>query len=325
MTFLKKLQKWGPQLPLDELIVQVNTIYHSFEATTYDQRHPEVHQQLPPIWKDMLTHASKLVESGKLHILDYGCGTGFEAEQLLENIPHNRIGSLVCFDSSPEMLSICQHKIQKLFAPTLFFDNLKEIPDSFKYNVLLTNSLLHHLPNPLESIASIDDFLDEGCVWCAGHEPSKRFYKNNSCIELLAEYNRVRLLRKCFNPLEVFRKISQRILREEGVCEQTAQESFRKNLFAHRPPSQIIGLLVDYHVAHSATEAHEGRGFCAKEMSQKLEGKWRLSWWKTYSFMGPFNEIGLNKKWENKVASIAKEYPYDGANFCGVWKRFNFR
>lgn len=320
MTFAKEIEKWRPQLPWDELIIEVNKLYHSIEAGEYDQRHPEVHQQLPPLWKEMVAQALKLLPTG-MHILDYGCGTGFEAQQVLENIPLNRIGSLVCYDPSPEMLSICRNKIQQLYPSALFFDELTNIPKEKKYNLLLTNSLLHHLPKPLEYIGAIEKDLDADCVWCAGHEPSKRFYKNEACLRLLAEYNRMRRLKKCFQPNEIFKQIRKLLGNEEGINAQTALESYRRNLFALQPPAQVIGLLVDCHVAHSSTEAEEGRGFSIDEMMRQLDGRWLLSWGKTYSFMGPFSETSLDQKWKNKSASLAEKFPDDGSNFCCVWKR----
>ena len=48
-------------------------------------------------------------------ILDYGCGTGFEARELLEGLPRDSIGELVCFDPSREMLRLCQMRISPIF------------------------------------------------------------------------------------------------------------------------------------------------------------------------------------------------------------------
>jgi len=321
MSFLNEIEKWGPQIPLEHLIVEVNKIFHSYEAQVYDSSHPEVHIQLPPIWKEMLQHAMSLTSPQLLHILDYGCGTGFEAQQAIENIPKSRIGSLVCYDPSKEMLSKCRKKIEPIYSAALFADDIENIPTDVKYNLLLSNSLLHHLPKPLEAIEAIQGKLTTDCIWCAGHEPSNRFYKNPECIKLLNEYKLYNRLIKILQPYEVMKRILMYLGIGKDIRVSTAKEAYRRNLFASQPPAGLIGLMVDYHVAHSLSEVHDGRGFCIDDLSSHLDGKWRLSWKKTYSFMGPFSEINLPLKWKTKAINLEKKFPDNGANFSVVWRR----
>ncbi|NJK52294.1 MAG: hypothetical protein HC936_04730 [Leptolyngbyaceae cyanobacterium SU_3_3] len=36
------LAPYQPQLPMEELVLEVNRLYHAVEAQDYDDRHPEV-------------------------------------------------------------------------------------------------------------------------------------------------------------------------------------------------------------------------------------------------------------------------------------------
>lgn len=306
-------------MPLPELIVAVNRLYHAFEAHEYDQRHPEVHDQLPSFWKRMIAQ----VDVEPLQVLDFGCGTGFESEQLLNFIPAERIGALVCYDPSAEMLRYCRDKIAPRFSNAVFCERVSDIPCDKEYTLLLTNSLLHHLPNPLQILSEIQPKLNQECFWCAGHEPSKKYYQNSDCINVFNKFRRSRLLGQLLNPSEVFRYTRNRfgLFDSNSVSAKTAKEAYKKGLFATQPPAIIIGLLVDYHVAHSVQEAESGRGFCVDEMSANLTGRWNLKWAKSYSFMGNFYEKSLPEQWQKEAAKLERRFPNDGANFCAVWQR----
>jgi SAM-dependent methyltransferase len=102
------LKPYQPQLEIAQLVVEVNKLFHKFDAKDYDRQHPEIHQQLPPIWQEMICLAIDVAETSVWRILDFGCGTGFEAEQLIRNMPEGSIAELTCYDPSPEMLACCQ-------------------------------------------------------------------------------------------------------------------------------------------------------------------------------------------------------------------------
>ncbi len=321
MNIQKELQKYNPTLSLDELVVEVNKIYHSFEAEVYDQNHPEVMQQLPPIWKVMV---DKFIKKNKdIYILDYGCGTGFESQQVINNVPPDQLKHITLFDTSKEMLQKCKDKFKTYPFDVKFICESDKIysESDLKYNILLTNSLLHHLPQPFETIAKLEKFLADDCIWFCGHEPSKRFYQNEHCLSLLNEYRRARKVRLFLTPSHVLRKIKHELGFDTGIAAKTAQECLKQGLFTERPKSAIIGLIVDYHVAHSREEAKTGRGFCFQEIEKELARKWNLAWKTTYSFMGSFYEGSLPEKWQQKCRDLAEKYPDDGANFSSVWTR----
>jgi hypothetical protein len=72
-------------------------------------------------------------------------------------------------------------------------------------------------------------------------------------------------------------------------------------------------------VAHDPAEASAGRGLNFEELTDRMRGVWNLLYMRTYSFMGPFYEGRLPRKWKNVCAQLAQDYPQDGANFGAVW------
>jgi len=337
--YLKKLiEPYRPLKDINIVIVETNRIFHKFEAKDYDGQHPEIFDQLPPIYKDM---CGLLPSDKKLKVLDFGCGTGFEAAQLLDNLEN--IELIYCYDISKEMLGICKRKLSDRSGGIFFINDIIEIPADMKFDILVTNSLLHHLPQPIETIEGLKKYLSDNCVYIMGHESSVRFYKNRSILKLnkLAMKKSFirRVIKKAINIKRYpyyFRRIFNRGNDENGIYianrididnsdinspyKSTAVDTVKAGLFEIVPTVNIINRLVDCYVPHDAVAAKEGHGFDFKNM--ELHGEWDLIYSKTYNFLKenvPFYKLSVEKK--RKYELLEKEYPDDGLNFCCVWKR----
>jgi SAM-dependent methyltransferase len=321
--FTNLLEPYQPQLPVDQLVVELNNLYHGLEAQNYDIRHPEVHKQLPPLWQEMIERGVEECKSGGWRILDFGCGTGFEAEQVLRNLPRGNVVQLTCYDPSPEMLNRCCSRVAPLFPEAEFCSDLSTLLSRGErcYNLLATNSLLHHLPDPVSTINRLLALFDHNSVWLAGHEPSNRFYKNLECLKVYRRFLREHRWRKILSPRRYLKRLRLVIGLEPNLAQKTAEEALRRGFFKKRPPVSVIGKLVDFNVPHSPEEVALGRGFNFEMMHQDFAGAWDLAWVKTYSFMGPFYEGHLPEKWIHLCRELAQSFPKDGANFCAVWKR----
>src|SRR5207244_6737479 len=120
------------------------------------------------MWREMIAVAAANPPKDGWTILDFGCGTGFAATQLLQNLPTVQIRRLVCFDPSPEMLARCRAKIAARFAHVEFLGAWSALAGGpARFNLLATNSVLHHLPDPCAAIRELQDQLTPGCVWLA--------------------------------------------------------------------------------------------------------------------------------------------------------------
>lgn len=312
------LQPFEPQLPLQSLVEQVNRIYHALEAQDYDRLHPEIFSVLPETWQEML---SKLPKRNSWRILDFGCGTGFEANQVA-SVLEDRIGRLTCYDLSPEMLAICKERLGSN-PQVLFTSNAAEIAVHAPYDILLTNSLLHHLPDVNLTIQTLLPSLTTDAFWLAGHEPSARFYQNPHCCVVLNQYMRRQRWARLAEPVSYLRKLKQLIGIETDPLRMTGVAAYRQGLFMKTPSRFAIDRLVDFHVPHSVEEASAGRGFNFRQLEAMWRNEWSLEWTRTYSFMGHVKESSLSGRWQQKARELAECFPDDGANFCCVWKRRN--
>jgi len=51
---IESLQHYGTTQPLPVLVAELNKLYHEHEALGYDDTHPEIFEQLPPLWEAMI-------------------------------------------------------------------------------------------------------------------------------------------------------------------------------------------------------------------------------------------------------------------------------
>ncbi|MHC4201305.1 MAG: class I SAM-dependent methyltransferase, partial [Planctomycetota bacterium] len=202
---------YGPQLPIQELVFELNRLYHACEARSYDARHPEISRQLPPLWSEMIGCAGAALGTEAWRVLDFGCGTGFEAEQILSNVENSRIELLTCYDPCPEMVERCRERLGALSFPgAVVCSELPPTPEGgAKYNVLATNSLLHHLADPAAAVAELLPSLSPNAIHLAGHEPSNRFYRNAECLAAFESFKRERKWRKFLSPGKYLQRLGR--------------------------------------------------------------------------------------------------------------------
>jgi trans-aconitate methyltransferase len=316
------LEPFGPKLPLAELVRAVNALYHAAEAPHYDAEHFEVFQQLPPIWREALRALQERRGTSAWRVVDFGCGTGFEARQLLANVPREAIESLTCYDPAPEMLERCRRHVRPLYPSARFTSSLDEVMQaSGGCNVVLTNSVLHHLPEPAQTMVAVGARAAVDAAWLAGHEPSRRFYRNAECVDVYRRYARFHRWHRFLTPRNYVKALDKLVRRREWPAEAAARAAYTRGYFKRPPKAAAIDRLVDLHVANSVEEAQSGRGFDIETLRQQLRPTWELAWSKTYSFLGPIYEGRAPLGWRRKCQVLATKFPLDGATFISIWER----
>jgi SAM-dependent methyltransferase len=321
------LAPYEPRVPVEELVEQLNRFFHAREAAVYDDQHPEIHDQLGPVWNHMLDVGLPQKSDHPLRVLNFGCGTGFEAKFLLDSDndgsdSNKCIGELVCYDLSPEMVEKCRAALADCKTPLRFISDRDELMrEDRPFDVLITNALLHHLPDPMATIDGLKPILSEDAVWLAGHEPSSRFYKNENCHEVFEDYQRNSKLGRLFSPARYFGAVRRMLNPDNDPAEGTARAAVDAGLVKKRLSRAVVYRLVDFHVPHTPEEAAAGRGLDFAEMEEQNQGNWNLVWKTSYNFMGPILEDGLPSKWRSQCRLLKERFPDDGASFCTVWSR----
>lgn len=316
------LAPYVPHLPLNDLVERVNCLYHSVEAEYYDQQHPEIHESLPLVWKQMLAQAGPHCPDAGWDILDFGCGTGFATDQTLRNLPAERIRSITCYDPSPEMADKCRARFGAKHTRLSVVTSLSEILSrSTQFTMLLTNSVLHHLPDPAACLATLETQLTPGAVWLCGHEPSSRFFGNPQCVSVYSAYEQSRRWKRFLSPQLYWRKLKKLTGTVADPAAIAAKLAHEEGIFGNCPDRHVIARLVDCHVANSPDEAAVGRGFDYQKLQSTLSNRWMLQWRTSYNFLGPYWQGEAGRGWQRKCEQLKSDFPDDGANFSCVWQK----
>jgi ubiquinone/menaquinone biosynthesis C-methylase UbiE len=154
-----------------EKIIRENLKLYRLESRNYISLHPEIYNwfEQREIHRDLASLRNKV--NGN-EVLDIGCGMGNIALKLLS------LGfKVTALDISTTMIKEVKRALPVEMAANL--DIIETDIDTFlskpsvKYNLVTMSSVLHHLPNYLESLQKIMGFIVFGGFLYVTHEPLK--------------------------------------------------------------------------------------------------------------------------------------------------------
>jgi ubiquinone/menaquinone biosynthesis C-methylase UbiE len=152
--------------------LEENIRLHKIEARYYDRIHPEEFNWFEQgrIWKDLRFIRLKLNKGS--NVLDLGCGTGNLFLKFLK-LGFNVWG----VDISEDMVSVLREKIpeQMQDRAKLFVRNVDEfIAEGGKsFDCIVSSSVLHHLPDYVDTLGQALKLLRPGGMIYITHEPTK--------------------------------------------------------------------------------------------------------------------------------------------------------
>ena len=301
-----------------DFIRLTSNIYHKFESERYDISHFSIELSIPH-WQKVLNNLN--VSEGKnLNVLDFGCGTGFVTDQIINSSFFNEDINITCYDLSPDMVEVCEKKFSK-------FQNINYLSDSEgfeilknkigKFDVIICNALIHHVLDHKELFRIFDESLVDNGILIIGHEPNKNFYKNLA-------------LQKVSSTFRIFKKITNKIKKvsidkkplQEDLCLMTYEELLEKKIIKTDFPKNLIQKLIDIHVPMSTLSVQPWGelGFDADFFKRETENKFIIKKQITYNHIKD-QQAYKSFFWRNVSKVLEKSYPDDGADVIFVLKR----
>lgn len=192
-------------------IREANINVHRIEAKYYDLIHPEVYGKFEQKRIDsILKKVDKLVKTKieyNVRALDFGSGTGNIAGKLL------KMGyTVTAVDISSEMCRILENKFKEYLASkklVIINSPIEDITfETNSFDLITCYSVLHHLPDYLETIRRLSVFLKRGGVIYIDHEISPFYWINESSaladfVKLVYFHSNPLLNTLCFNIMGV--------------------------------------------------------------------------------------------------------------------------
>jgi ubiquinone/menaquinone biosynthesis C-methylase UbiE len=163
---------------LQENIHQANVTVHRSEAKYYEAIHPEVYskKEQKRIISTLKT-ADRMVSDNRERALDFGAGTG--------NLTGKLLGmgyTVTAIDISPEMCAILKSKYKEaIVAKKLVVINspIENVDfEAIEFDLIACYSVLHHLPDYIDTLQTLSRYLKKGGVMYIDHEASPLYWKN---------------------------------------------------------------------------------------------------------------------------------------------------
>jgi SAM-dependent methyltransferase len=316
--------KCQPSVPLPELVRDLNLLYHEIEAAHYDRIHDEIWQQELPIFRELVGRARQGLKGSPVSLLDYGCGTGFACSQAAEVLGPVNVHELVCVDPSQSMLARSRQRLSGLIPSARYVSEVEAFRANRewlgRFDILLTNSVLHHIYEWPTVLRELLRFLKSGGHYLMGHEPSSRFYANPECQRQYNAFLRERRWRRLLVLGNWTRFLRRKLGLEFDLLRDTAAAAARAGLTVTPLPAHVVGELVDYHVPHLGG-ARSTKGLDFEEIARDQKWGLEIEAVRTYAFIGGLSEGTLPRKWRHVAERLSRQYPLDGACFSALWKK----
>jgi len=311
-----------------DFIEKLNQVYHDLEAKHYDTSHPEIFRREQLRWKKLLD-ATEFSEDEELSVLDVGTGTGFAAYQVLSRFSKAKVK---CIDISERMLMLAKEKLTRTFPEAeIEFELKSAVQNEFgtdKYDLIIINSVLHHLPQPFMTIRNLSYSLVKGGFFILAHEPNYRFFSNNTLISWTRRMQYLRSFwRRFLNPSRYMKKLF-------GICklispkqtQDLASKTFAKlqtkGIITQNDHFKLswIGALVDLHIPRIRSGIKPGlTGFNLFDLVNNISYGTDIKFVEYYDFLADESNRSIFHKILNYYLSL--RYPGCGAHFAAVIQR----
>lgn len=283
-SMMNNSQEYSPNL-----VRRINEIFHDIDASTYSNVHEEIFVEELDRWHRVFKQYLPVTQK---KIIDFGCGTGF-LESLLQGYVHDD-DVLVCMDISSKMLDVVQKNTEN-FPCTVEYKKIDggyEVSEN-TVDVILLNSVLHHIPNYAEVLESMIRSLKPGGLLFIGHEPNARFVQSSFLRKQYLILKQLRLsvllvwLRKIFvknslsatDPVSsINAKINEILLQEQRI--DTPLQ-----------PAEISAL-IDIH-SYTAGGMHRDRGFDCVTIADQFCSECSVVHLETYNHLSKLSNTNI--------------------------------
>lgn len=181
---MSQTDAWAPILPImerhgvrctpQEFHAAVNVAFHQNESQVYDELHADMWESLPREFGILAADclAAGAPASTDIHMLDIGCGTGLASDSLLKSKLGPRIRQITLLDTSSAMLQRARARAEGWGVPFTIHEGLLNTLPPQPYDLIVTCSVLHHVPDVSAFLRDVKDRQSPGGVFMHLQDPN---------------------------------------------------------------------------------------------------------------------------------------------------------
>ena len=313
------MDRHGVRCSLEEFHRSVNVLFHDFESEIYDRDHRDMWESLPRQFEllagDWLSCG--LPVPTKIRLLDIGCGTGLASDCLLKTVIGDRIKTIDLLDTSRSMLRQASARASGWKAPSVCHEGLLNVlPPGSQYEVIVTCSVLHHVPDLAEFLAGVRGLQAPGGVFLHLQDPNGDFLGDPELrlrMERAAQSPVTERLRR-FTPRRILGRIYRELTGRQG-------EDYLSKTNRALMETGVVATPLSVHEIFSITDIHvqDGEGISISSMESWLPDYACLSR-RSYGFFGKLWS-DLPKRRQRLEEDLMGHRALNGLHIGALWRK----
>lgn len=301
----------------------VNLVFHDVEAASYDRLHQEMWRSLAPVFELLAERLKLHVSAARDMVLtDVGCGTGLATEMLIKQIDCDKFKQVTMVDTSGEMLARCKERARGWTIPAEFHCGMIADLPAASTDIVVTSSVLHHIPDIPAFCGEITRILKPGGIFCHLQDPRMEaaqdpvLHENRAKLHEFREMIRIEGL-KMPRLLRLARSAWIRFARyhQDSYLREVNRRLIRLGVVQQALSASEIWSVTDCHIGGLPYSA--GEGISIDLLKSSLSG-FVLDKRFTYGFFGEL-EYNLPSSFKDMEKEMFAAGSQNGLYLAAVW------
>lgn len=311
----------------EQLVTRVNELFYDSSNEDYnDEISKEMSETETNRWRNLASIF--IVSDSPKKLLDIGTGTGFVPIAISDLLSESN--EFVCSDLSNGMLNIAKENISRMKNNcNCKFDFVKingdtplKLPfDNSSFDVIMMNSVLHHIKNISNFLEEINRIIKPNGIVIIAHEPNRKF-NDNLFLSLIYGLLKIFLLPKLFisevSQLLGFNQLIKKFITHSIKKKKEIVDSKLISINNKLISESLIDKPLDMNEIAMITDVRDSEGFYPIEIFSNFS----LIHLETYQHIHLISIHYIKSKFINLIDKFLKnKFLNDGERFCAVYKK----